>query len=137
MYPEAQLRADPDSVRLTIDSNLHNSLAVKTKQNKTSLHPLLQLPDTDLQTSVWRQKTAVGHWALMRSAGGKRQRGRGFSLLPQTDPSDGVISAQHGAVQQGEVESGLLWRLRVKCVSENNVNGFRRRQIHGYFRQLD
>lgn len=49
------------------------------------------------------------------------------------DPCYGVISAQHGAVQQEEVESGLLLRLKVKYVSENNVNGFLSRQITWIF----
>lgn len=69
---------------------------------------------------------------LRRSVGGQR---RGQRLL-SSPTSIGVISAQHGAGQQEEVESGLPLRLKVKYVSENNVNGFLRQQIHGYFQQL-
>ena len=69
-------------------------------------------------------------WKLTESAQGVLM----LPPLPRTRPHSGgvVISSLHGTAQWEEVESSiLLFILKVKYVSQNNVNGFIKRQVQG------
>jgi hypothetical protein len=130
--PGAQLIADPNSVRI-ISSNPRNSLAVfKKKKKKKRQNPNLSV------SSAAASRQGPQHGDARLWLGTPR-----ISRGPEARPEAALFShklwsnlSPAWSSPQEEVESALLLRLKVKYVSENNVNGFLRQQIHGYFQRL-